>query len=38
MDSFATLAIFFASVSGPSDIPTNAEDGGTGNNPYCVVA
>jgi len=38
MDSFATLAIFFASVSGSSDIPTNADDGGSGNNAYCVVA
>ncbi|EDR05709.1 uncharacterized protein LACBIDRAFT_302927 [Laccaria bicolor S238N-H82] len=38
MDSFATLTIFFASVSGSSDIPTNADDGGSGNNAYCVVA
>ncbi|KIJ95876.1 hypothetical protein K443DRAFT_313651, partial [Laccaria amethystina LaAM-08-1] len=38
MDSFATLSIFFAAISGPSDIPTNADDGGSGNNAYCVVA
>jgi len=38
MDSFATLAIFFASISGSSDIPTNADDGGSGNNAYCIVA
>ncbi|KIK03662.1 lipopeptide pheromone with GPI-anchor, partial [Laccaria amethystina LaAM-08-1] len=38
MDSFATLTIFFASISGSSDIPTNADDGGSGNNAYCVVA